>query len=132
MWLPIHTNPPGTWNNVGNPLLGLHNLNLEAMSLLSAVKQANKADDIKLETVDTKLLTLTGVINGKYGPFRQFSCAEGTFNIDEKNVTNSRLFKPSCDATITVKQYTNSTGEEKTVIAGLTIHIGNGVLGVAL
>jgi len=91
------------------------------MSLLSQVKQ--KESKSKSEVVNTTLVSLSGVINGEYGPYRLFECPEGKFIVDDNRVSNATIFRPNCNASITVSQYTNSDGEEKTVISALQIHI---------
>lgn len=91
------------------------------MSLLNKVTQ--KESTSKSEVVNTTLTSLSGVINGKYGPYRIFQCPEGKFIVDESKISNAALFRPNSSASITVTEYTNSSGEEKVIISALQLHV---------
>jgi phosphate-selective porin len=98
------------------------------MSLLASLKSSASTSSSTSVTESSEVVvnTLSAPIAGKFGNFRQFSMNGSTFNVDDSRVINAQVFRPNTKATITVQQYTNKEGEEKTVIAGLNIHLPEG------
>jgi phosphate-selective porin len=98
------------------------------MSLLASLKTSSSSSTSTSITESSEVVvnTLSSPIAGKYGNFRQFSMNGNTYNIDDSRVQNAQVFRPNTKATITVQQYTNKDGDEKTIIAGLNIHLPEG------
>ena len=98
------------------------------MSLLSSLKAATSTSstESKTESVEVTISSLSSPINGKYGMFRQFNMNGEMYNIDDSKVFNTGVFKPNSKATLTIQQYINKDGVEKTIIAGLNIHLPEG------
>jgi len=99
------------------------------MSLLSKLNIAKSGEvtDITVETVEVQLTALSSTIQGKYGPFRQFTLADGSsYNIDDRKVVNAQVFSGKNTASLTLKQFTNASGEEKVVVESLNIHLPQG------
>lgn len=98
------------------------------MSLLTSLNPSTStsASASKTESVEVVVSTLSAPIAGKYGNFRQFSMNGNTYNVDDSRVQNAQVFRPNSKATITIQQYTNKEGVEKTVVAGLNIHLPEG------
>ena len=98
------------------------------MSLLSSLQASTSAStsDVKTESHEVVIATLSAPISGKYGNFRQFSMNGTTYNVDDSRIQNAVCFKPNSKATLTVQQYTNKEGVVKTVISGLNIHLPEG------
>jgi len=97
------------------------------MSLLSSVKQATE-DTSKVEVLNTSCKFLSGIINGQFGQYRKIGISEGQFNVDSTNFENVEYYKPNCPVTVTVTQYTNKKGEEKTYLSSIRFHIPDGAL----
>ena len=98
-------------------------------NLLAALQTAinSTISDVTVETVDIQITALSSTIQGKFGPFRQFTLANGSsYNIDDRKVTNAQAFTGKNTASLTIKQFTNSDGEQKTVCEALNIHLPQG------
>lgn len=99
------------------------------MSLLSklSVAKSDKVSDVQVETVEVQLSALSSTIQGKFGPFRQFTLADGSsYNIDDRKVVNSQAFTGKNTASLTLKEFTNSAGETKVVCEALNVHLPQG------
>lgn len=98
-------------------------------SLLGSLKTSSastSASDIKTESIEVVVGTLSALIDGKFGKFRQFTMNGQSYNVDESRVQNAIVFKPNAKATLSIQQYTNAKAEVKTVIAGLLFHLPEG------
>jgi len=99
------------------------------MSLLNKLNVAKSGNvtDVTVETIEVQLTALSSTIQGKFGPFRQFTLADGSsYNIDDRKVVNAQVFSGKNTASLTLKQFTNSEGEEKVVCEALNIHLPQG------
>lgn len=96
------------------------------MSLLSSLQTSASTSSSVTESVEVVISTLSAPISGKYGNFRQFSMNGQSYNVDDSRVQNAQVFRPNSKATLTLQQYTNKAGEEKTIVAGLNIHLPEG------
>ena len=99
------------------------------MSLLSKlnVAKSDTISDVLLETIEVQLTALSTTIQGKFGPFRQFTLTDGSsYNVDDRKVVNSQAFTGKNSASLTLKQFKNSAGEEKVVVEALNIHLPQG------
>ena len=98
------------------------------MSLLSKLQPAPSASTSTstTESVEVTIQTLSAPIAGKYGNFRQFTMNGNSYNVDDSRVFNTNVFKPNAKATLTIQAYTNKEGVEKTIVAGLNIHLPEG------
>jgi hypothetical protein len=98
------------------------------MSLLSSLKTATSTSTSTsvTESIEVVISTLSAPISGKYGNFRQFTMNNESYNVDDSRVFNVNVFKPNSKATLTLQKYTNKDNVEKTVIAGLNIHLPEG------
>ncbi len=98
------------------------------MSLLSSLQASTStsASNTITESVEVVISTLSAPISGKYGNFRQFTMNGASYNVDDSRVFNVNVFKPNAKATLTLQQYKNKEGVEKTIVAGLNIHLPEG------
>ncbi len=98
------------------------------MSLLSALQSSTSTSTSTsvTESIEVVIASLSAPISGKYGNFRQFSMNGANYNVDDSRCFNVNVFKPNCKATLTLQQYKNKEGVEKTIIAGLNIHLPEG------
>ena len=98
------------------------------MSLLSSLQPSTStsATTTVTESIEVVISTLSAPIAGKYGNFRQFTMNGQPYNVDDSRVQNAQVFRPNTKATLTLQQYTNKAGEEKTIVAGLNIHLPEG------
>lgn len=99
------------------------------MSLLSKlnVAKSGNVNDVVVETIEVQLTALSSTIQGKFGPFRQFTLSDGSsYNIDDRKVINSQAFTGKSSASLTLKQFKNAEGEEKVVVEALNIHLPQG------
>ena len=98
------------------------------MSLLAKLQPAPSASTSTstTESVEVTIQTLSAPIAGKYGNFRQFTMNGNSYNVDDSRVFNTNVFKPNAKATLTIQAYTNKEGIEKTIVAGLNIHLPEG------
>lgn len=77
-------------------------------------------------SLSVKITTMTGDITGKYGAFRQLTIDGKIINVDSKRIKGAMLFRPNCDATITINQYANAAGEIKTVVSEVCLQPKDG------
>lgn len=96
------------------------------MSLLNSLSAAKSTEGSKSESHEVLLQSMSGTITGDYGDYRKVSFGNATYNVDDKRVSGAMLFKPNAKATITVNQYINKEGVEKTIISALTIQAPDG------
>lgn len=89
-------------------------LTLDQLKSVDTAQQTSSSSSL-----DVKISSMSGEIPGKYGSFRTVVINDKTFTVDAKRLKNSMLFTPNADAVITINQYTNATGEVKTVISEL-------------
>jgi hypothetical protein len=96
-------------------------------NLFSALKTAAEKASTSTstsESIEITVSSLSAPINGKFGPYRQFKLSDGTtLNVDDARITNVNVFKPNSKATLTMNQYVNKDGVEKTVISQLCIEL---------
>jgi hypothetical protein len=118
----MEDNPLLTEVQLDNPLQTTH------MSLLSSLSSSTSTSTSAsiTESIEVVISSLSAPISGKYGNFRQFTMNGTSYNVDDSRVFNVNVFKPNSKATLTLQQYTNKEGVEKTVIAGLNIHLPEG------
>jgi hypothetical protein len=98
------------------------------MSLLAklAPAKASSTSTSTTESVEVTIQTLSAPISGKFGNFRQFTMNGESYNVDDSRVFNTNVFKPNSKATLTIQEYINKEGVEKTIVAGLNIHLPEG------
>ncbi len=94
------------------------------MSTLLAKLQPSKASAASstssTETFEVMITSISSTISGKYGPFRQFVMNGEKYNVDDSRVSNIQVAKPNSRAILTLNNYVNKDGEEKTVVSGLS------------
>lgn len=78
------------------------------------------------ESHEVVITSISAPIAGKFGAFRQFIMNGNKFNIDDNRVSNLQVMKPNAKAVITINQYVNKEGDEKTVISGLSFVLPEG------
>jgi hypothetical protein len=108
--------------------LNSHRRQYIIMSLLAklAPAKASSTSTSTTESVEVTIQTLSAPISGKFGNFRQFTMNGESYNVDDSRVFNTNVFKPNSKATLTIQEYINKEGVEKTIVAGLNIHLPEG------
>lgn len=92
------------------------------MLTLDLLKEAStESSSSSSSSLDAKITSITGEINGKFGAFRQMVINGKTYNVDAKRVKGITMFTPNCEAVITLNQYKNAEGVVKTVISEVSI-----------
>ena len=91
------------------------------MSLLnSLVESKTSTSASSSESIEVIVSNISSTINGQYGPYRQFTMNGKTYSVDDKRVSNIQVAKPNAKAILTINQYVNKEGVEKTVVSGLS------------
>jgi len=78
------------------------------------------------ETQEVIVRSMSGVIQGAYGPFRNVEISGGLkFAIDERRISGTEFFRTNCTATLTLSAYSKN-GVEKIVPSNLSISAPDG------
>jgi hypothetical protein len=93
---------------------------MSLLNSLKAVDSTTSASTSTSESVEVTISSISAPINGKFGHFRQFTMNGAKYNVDDSRVFNIQVAKPNAKAVLTINQYVNKDGEEKTVVSALS------------